>query len=148
AGRSALDGDRSCLAGGGRTAAGIACSPISRGQGRWKVVPFVRACCRAWRLRDLCCTDKGCRRSWGEFRLHVEARSLHLHSTVFLFSGAILLTALAGCHRPPSPDVMATVNGKDILRNDVEKYYKANLGANPQSPSPEQASIVRLKLLD
>jgi peptidyl-prolyl cis-trans isomerase SurA len=43
---------------------------------------------------------------------------------------------------------MATVNGKDILRADVEKYYKASLGENAQEPSPEQASTVHLKLLD
>jgi len=42
---------------------------------------------------------------------------------------------------------MATVNGKDIMRADVEKYYKANVGDNPQEPSPEQASIVRLQIL-
>jgi peptidyl-prolyl cis-trans isomerase SurA len=42
---------------------------------------------------------------------------------------------------------MATVNGKDIMRADVEKYYKASLGENPQEPSPEQASIVRLNIL-
>ena len=42
---------------------------------------------------------------------------------------------------------MATVNGKEIMRADVEKYYKASLGDNPQQPSPEQASIVRLNIL-
>ncbi|HUX28126.1 MAG TPA: SurA N-terminal domain-containing protein, partial [Terracidiphilus sp.] len=42
---------------------------------------------------------------------------------------------------------MATVNGKEILRADVEKYYKASLGNNPQEPSPEQADIVRLNIL-
>jgi peptidyl-prolyl cis-trans isomerase SurA len=42
---------------------------------------------------------------------------------------------------------MATVNGKDILRADVEKYYKASLGDNPQEPSTEQANIVRLNIL-
>ena len=42
---------------------------------------------------------------------------------------------------------MATVNGKEILRSDLEKYYKANLGDNPQEPSPEQANIVRLNIL-
>jgi peptidyl-prolyl cis-trans isomerase SurA len=42
---------------------------------------------------------------------------------------------------------MATVNGKDILRSELEKYYKANLGDNPQKPSPEQADIVRLNIL-
>jgi peptidyl-prolyl cis-trans isomerase SurA len=42
---------------------------------------------------------------------------------------------------------MATVNGKDILRSELEKYYKANLGDNAQKPSPEQADIVRLNIL-
>jgi peptidyl-prolyl cis-trans isomerase SurA len=42
---------------------------------------------------------------------------------------------------------MANVNGKDIMRTDVEKYYKASLGDNPQEPSAEQADIVRLNIL-
>jgi peptidyl-prolyl cis-trans isomerase SurA len=42
---------------------------------------------------------------------------------------------------------MATVNGKDILRSELEKFYKANLGDNTQKPSPEQADIVRLNIL-
>jgi peptidyl-prolyl cis-trans isomerase SurA len=42
---------------------------------------------------------------------------------------------------------MATVNGKDIQRADVEKYYRANVGDSSQTPSPEQASIVRLQIL-
>ena len=80
--------------------------------------------------------------------MHVEARSVQQRFKIPALTSALLLAALAGCHRPPSPDVMATVNGKDIMRADVEKYYKASLGENPQEPSPEQASIVRLKLLD
>jgi peptidyl-prolyl cis-trans isomerase SurA len=54
---------------------------------------------------------------------------------------------VAGCHRPPAPDVVATVNGKDILRADLERYYKASLEDNPQQPSAEQADIVRLNIL-
>jgi len=42
---------------------------------------------------------------------------------------------------------MATVNGKDILSSEVEKYYKASLGENQAEPSPEQANIMRLNLL-
>lgn len=42
---------------------------------------------------------------------------------------------------------MATVNGKEILRSDVEKYYQASIGNNPQQPSPVQADIVRLNIL-
>ena len=65
---------------------------------------------------------------------------------LILFSGA-LLAPVAGCHRSPAPDVIATVNGKEILRPDLEKYYKASLGDNPQLPSTEQAEIVRLNIL-
>jgi len=42
---------------------------------------------------------------------------------------------------------MATVNGKDILRSELEKYYKANLGDSAQAPSAEQANILRLNVL-
>jgi peptidyl-prolyl cis-trans isomerase SurA len=42
---------------------------------------------------------------------------------------------------------MATVNGKDISRSDLEKYYKASLGDTAQTPSAEQANIVRLNVL-
>jgi peptidyl-prolyl cis-trans isomerase SurA len=67
-------------------------------------------------------------------------------AVLILCSGA-LLAPIAGCHRSPAPDVMATVNGKEILRSDLEKYYKASLGDNPQEPSAEQAEIVRLNIL-
>ena len=45
---------------------------------------------------------------------------------------------------------MATVNGKDISRSDLDKAYsnyKATQGEAPQQPNPEQANIVRLNLL-
>jgi peptidyl-prolyl cis-trans isomerase SurA len=54
----------------------------------------------------------------------------------------------AGCHRPPAPDVVATVNGKDILRAEMERYYLASVGDNPQQPSADQANIVRLSILE
>jgi peptidyl-prolyl cis-trans isomerase SurA len=66
-------------------------------------------------------------------------------------AGGMLLALVAGCqsgcNKAPSPDVMATVNGKNIMRADVEKYYKASLGDNPQTPSPEQVNIVHLNIL-
>jgi peptidyl-prolyl cis-trans isomerase SurA len=61
-----------------------------------------------------------------------------------------LFAALAACHRAPSPDVMATVNGKDILRSDLDKAYnsyKASAGDSPQEPSAEQADMIRLNVL-
>ena len=65
-------------------------------------------------------------------------------------SSTLLLVSLAACKHAPSPDVMATVNGKDILRSDLDKAYinyKATQGDAPQDPNPEQADIVRLNLL-
>jgi peptidyl-prolyl cis-trans isomerase SurA len=43
--------------------------------------------------------------------------------------------------------VVATVNGKNILRSDLEKYYQASLRDNPRQPSPEQADTERLTIL-
>lgn len=59
----------------------------------------------------------------------------------------VLLIASSGCHRAPSADVVATVNGKEIMRADLEKQYKASLGETPQEPSPEQADSARLNTL-
>jgi peptidyl-prolyl cis-trans isomerase SurA len=69
------------------------------------------------------------------------------HFAALVLCSGVLLAPLAGCHNSPSPDVMATVNGKEILQADLDKYYKANLGDNPQQPSAEQAQIVRLNIL-
>jgi peptidyl-prolyl cis-trans isomerase SurA len=69
---------------------------------------------------------------------------------VLIVCGGALLAPVAGCHRSPAPDVMATVNGKEILRSELErKYqdYKLSQGGTPQEPSAEQAQIVRLGVL-
>jgi len=66
---------------------------------------------------------------------------------VVILCGGILLAPISACHRSPSPDVVATVNGKEILRSDLDKYYQANLDDSAQKPSAEQANIVRLNIL-
>ena len=43
---------------------------------------------------------------------------------------------------------MATVNGKEVLRAELERNYKASAGDNPQQSSPEQSDIARLNILD
>lgn len=58
-----------------------------------------------------------------------------------------MLSLLAGCHRSPSADVVATVNGKEILRADLERNFQISLGDNPQHPSPQEAGIRRLNVL-
>jgi peptidyl-prolyl cis-trans isomerase SurA len=63
-----------------------------------------------------------------------------------LLSGAVL-AAVAGCHTSLSADVVATVNGKQILRADLERNYQSSLGGAPQKLSPEEADIRRLTIL-
>lgn len=63
-----------------------------------------------------------------------------------LLAGA-LLSPLVACHRPPSADVVATVNGKEIQRAELERNYQIQLGDNPQKPSDQEADILRLNVL-
>jgi peptidyl-prolyl cis-trans isomerase SurA len=86
--------------------------------------------------------------SAGVTRLQVES-SILSRSRVALFvllTGASL-AVVTGCHRPPSADVVATVNGKDLMRAEMDHGYKASLGGAPQKPSPEEADIRRLTIL-
>lgn len=65
---------------------------------------------------------------------------------VLLIAGVISVS-VTGCRQAPSPEVMATVNGKQIVQADVDRLFKQSLGDTPQAPSPEQAAIVRLNIL-
>ena len=98
------------------------------------------------RLRDLSCNAGGLRAP-EEKQLQVRASLSYRLKFVSLLSTSLALFAVAACHKAPSPDVMATVNGKEIPRSELEKAYKASIGDNPQEPSTEQANIVRLNLL-
>jgi len=59
------------------------------------------------------------------------------------------LVVLSGCHKGPKDGVVATVNGKPILRTDVDKIYQAQLASNPdqQSPSADQEDSLKLNIL-
>ncbi len=63
---------------------------------------------------------------------------------VFLLGAA--LAVVAGCqkHAAPAEGVWATVNGKDITRTEVDKYYRTQL--NPAAPQPSQDEALSLKL--
>ena len=89
--------------------------------------------------------------SAGDIKLQAESffPTRFQFAVLLLLSGA-LLAPVAGCHRSPAPDVMATVNGKEILRSDLErKYhdYRLSQGETQQEPSAEQAEIIRLGVL-
>jgi hypothetical protein len=49
--------------------------------------------------------------------------------------------------RPPSPDAWAVVNGKEIKRDEVEKYFRRQV--NPegqQQPSHEEELTLKLNI--
>ncbi len=63
-------------------------------------------------------------------------------------SALLLLAALSGCSRKPSSgDVVARVNGKAILRSEVDKYYNNQTAGAPQKPTGEAATSLRLNIL-
>lgn len=79
--------------------------------------------------------------------MQVESRNFFsIRFAIFLVLSAAI-AAVAGCHRPPSADVVATVNGKDILHADLDRAYRASLGDNPPKLSPAEADIRRLQVL-
>src|ERR1039458_5365711 len=87
----------------------------------------------------------------GDAKLQVEPFfPTRVQIAVLILCGGALLAPVAGCRPSPAPDVMATVNGKEILRSELErKYqdYKLRQGETPQEPSAEQTEIVRLGVL-
>jgi peptidyl-prolyl cis-trans isomerase SurA len=62
---------------------------------------------------------------------------------------AILLMAW-GCKNAsqPAADVWAMVDGKEIKRDAVEKYYQTQVNSEGQQPSQEEALYLKLKVLD
>ena len=65
---------------------------------------------------------------------------------ILIFAAAALCAFAAGCKRDvtPGPNVWAVVDGKDIMRDEVEKNFRSRL--NPDSPAPSQEEALSLKL--
>lgn len=70
-----------------------------------------------------------------------------LRVAAVLLCGGLVFSGVAGCRRSPSADVVATVNGKEILRADLARNYQIQVGDNPQKPSAQEADILRLNVL-
>ena len=58
-----------------------------------------------------------------------------------------IAAGVSGCTREHGPDVMAMVNGKPIMRADMERLYRTNLGESKQEPPKDQADNVRLNIV-
>jgi peptidyl-prolyl cis-trans isomerase SurA len=63
---------------------------------------------------------------------------------------AMALAMATGCRQKaqPSPDVWAVVNGQEIKREDVDKYYRTRVNPEGQEPSQEEALSLKLNVLD
>lgn len=68
----------------------------------------------------------------------------------------LAIAALAACslltackkEMAPGPDVWAVVDGKEILRQDVEKIFRSRVTAEAPAPSQEEALSLKLGILD
>jgi len=62
----------------------------------------------------------------------------------------MLFAVAAGCNRQAqhAPDVWAVVNGKEIKREEIDKYYRTRVNPEGQEPSQEEALSLKLNVLD
>jgi peptidyl-prolyl cis-trans isomerase SurA len=58
-----------------------------------------------------------------------------------------LLSATVACKSPVGGDVMATVDGRKIMKSDVDSFYDAQVASAQQKPTGEQAMALRLNIL-
>jgi peptidyl-prolyl cis-trans isomerase SurA len=70
--------------------------------------------------------------------------------TIALTAVLAMVVVAAGCGRgrAPAPDVWAVVNGQEIHRAEVEKYYKNRVSAQGHVQSQEEALSLMLNILD
>ncbi len=63
---------------------------------------------------------------------------------------ALFVSLLAGCKPTENhaPDVWAVVNGTEIHRDDVEKYYRSQMNPEAQEPSQEEALSLKLNVVE
>ena len=63
---------------------------------------------------------------------------------------AVSLAAVAACRHEeaPSADVWARVNGHEIRREEVEKYFRGLVSQQGQEPSPEEGALLKLNIID
>jgi peptidyl-prolyl cis-trans isomerase SurA len=63
---------------------------------------------------------------------------------------AMVFTVAAGCNEEArhTPDVWAVVNGKEIKREEVDKYYRTRVNPEGQEPSQEESLSQKLNVLD
>ena len=73
-----------------------------------------------------------------------------LRAAVLLPVVAMALAMGTGCKAKtqPSPDVWAVVNGQEIKRDEVDKYYRTRVNPEGQEPSQEEVLSLKLNVLE
>src|SRR5438477_4223332 len=63
---------------------------------------------------------------------------------------AMAIALATGCNKQAqhAPDVWAMVNGKEIKREEVDKYYRTRVNPEGQEPSQEESLSQKLNVLD
>ena len=63
---------------------------------------------------------------------------------------AMAIALTTGCNKQAqhAPDVWAVVNGKEIKREEVDKYYRTRVNPEGQEPSQEESLSQKLNVLD
>jgi peptidyl-prolyl cis-trans isomerase SurA len=82
---------------------------------------------------------------------HLMKRSAGVkRAAAWLPLAAMVLAAAAGCNKEArhAPDVWAVVNGKEIKREEVDKYYRTRVNPEGQEPSLEESLSQKLNVLD
>src|SRR5213595_2665971 len=63
---------------------------------------------------------------------------------------AMAIALATGCNKQAqhAPDVWSMVNGKEIKREEVDKYYRTRVNPEGQEPSQEESLSQKLNVLD
>jgi peptidyl-prolyl cis-trans isomerase SurA len=73
-----------------------------------------------------------------------------LKRRIAILAALAVCAMMASCKKEaaPGPDVWAAVNGKEISRAEVERYYRSRVNAEASAPSQEQSLSLKLSILD
>jgi peptidyl-prolyl cis-trans isomerase SurA len=71
-------------------------------------------------------------------------------SRTILAAALLAVMCAGGCKNQTQPgaDVWAVVNGKEIKRDEVDRYYRTRVNPEGQEPSQEEALSLKLNILD
>jgi peptidyl-prolyl cis-trans isomerase SurA len=98
-------------------------------------------------LREYSDSQGDFRRRMARLRARAGGRFCSRWAGIVLALAPLLALSLACSRGQGGTDVLAKVNGRRIMRAEVEKYYLNQTRGAPQAPSEDQAQSLRLNIL-